>query len=146
MPWAHTRINPHGGLIPCCKISSTFPTQNINNIEDFDRDWWNNQHMRQLRQDLAQGVKTKYCDTCWSDEAAGKSSLRQEYNKRLGKHTDLRAISKSVTYVNDCMPIGLDLNLGNICNFKCMMCLPISSSKIQTERKQNDSKFKELKF
>jgi radical SAM protein with 4Fe4S-binding SPASM domain len=146
IPWAHIRIDPNGTLIPCCKISRTFPTQNINTLEDFDRDWWNSQPLRQLRQDLAQGVKTKYCDTCWTDEAAGKSSLRQEYNKRLGKHTPLRDIAKSTSYVNNQLPISLDLNLGNICNFRCMMCGPGLSSRIQTERKQHDSQFQTLAF
>lgn len=146
IPWAHTRINTDGTLTPCCKISTDFPTQNINTVEDFDQDWWNGQSMQQLRQDLARGIKTKYCDVCWNDEDAGKSSLRQEYNKRLGKHTDLRAISKSVTYISDHMPIGFDLNLSNICNFKCMMCTPDSSSKIQAERKQHHIKFKDLAF
>jgi len=146
IPWTHTRINTDGTLIPCCKISPTFPKQNINTVDDFDRDWWNGQPMQQLRQDLVQGVKTKHCNVCWADEAAGKSSLRQEYNKRLGKHTDLRAISTNTTYVADQLPIALDLNLGNICNFKCMMCGPSHSSKIQTERKQYNSKFTELTF
>ena len=146
VPWAHARIDPDGTLIPCCKIARNFPTQNINAIEDFEHDWWNAEPLQQLRQDLAQGVKTKHCDTCWKDEAAGKSSLRQEYNKRLSKHTDLGAIAKSTTYIADRLPIGLDLNLGNICNFKCVMCGPGLSSRIQTERKQHDSEFKELAF
>jgi organic radical activating enzyme len=146
IPWAHTRINTDGTLIPCCKISPDFPKQNVNVIDDFAQDWWNGQPMRQLRQDLAQGVKTKHCNTCWNDEAAGKSSLRQEYNKRLSKHTDLRAISNSTTYVNNHMPIGLELDMGNICNFKCVMCGPEYSSKIQAERTQHSSKFKELPF
>ena len=146
VPWAHARIDPDGTLIPCCKIARNFPTQNINTIEDFDHDWWNAQPLQQLRQDLAQGVKARHCETCWKDEAAGKSSLRQEYNKRLSKHTDLRAIAKSTTYIADRLPIGLDLNLGNICNFKCVMCGPGLSSRIQTERKQHDSEFKELAF
>ena len=146
IPWTHARISTNGALDPCCKISTAFPKQNINTVNDFDQDWWNGQPMQQLRQDLAQGVKTKYCDTCWNDEAAGKSSLRQEYNKRLSKHTDLRAIAASKTYISDHMPIGLDIDMGNICNFKCMMCTPRNSSRIQTEKKQHSSKFKELSF
>ena len=146
MPWAHARISTNGALDPCCKINRDFPKQNINTVEDFDQDWWNGQPMQQLRQDLAQGVKTKYCDVCWADETAGKSSLRQEYNKRLGKYTDLRAITTSTNYISDHMPIGLDIDMGNICNFKCMMCGPANSSKIQTEKKQHRSKFKELTF
>lgn len=146
IPWTHTKINTAGTLTPCCKISSAFPKKNINTVDDFYQDWWNGQPMRQLRQDLAQGIKTHYCDTCWNDEAAGKLSLRQEYNKRLSKHADLQAISNSNTYINDGMPIGLELDMGNICNFKCVMCGPEYSSKIQSERIQHSSKFKALPY
>ena len=146
IPWAHTRINPDGGLTPCCKISEDFPTKNIDTVEDFSKDWWNNEPMQQLRNDLAQGNKTKYCDRCWKDEAAGKSSLRQEYNKRLAKHTNIRMIAKTSIYIAEDLPIALDLNLSNICNYKCLMCGPMYSSKIQTERKQNQVKFKSMDF
>ena len=146
IPWAHTRINPDGGLVPCCKISADFPIKNIDDIEDFSKDWWNNAPMQQLRSDLAQGIQTKHCNRCWKDESAGKSSLRQEYNKRLAKHTKLRNISESSTYIAEDLPIALDLNLSNICNYKCLMCGPMYSSKIQTERKQNQVKFKSLDF
>ncbi len=146
IPWSHTRINPDGGLVPCCKISADFPIKNIDDIEDFSGDYWNQPSMVQLRSDLAQGIQTKYCDRCWQDESAGKSSLRQEYNKRLAKHTKLRDIAKSETYVAEDLPIALDLNLSNICNYKCLMCGPMYSSKIQTERKQNQDKFQSLNF
>ena len=108
-------------MTPCCKINSDFSNQNINTLENFD-DWWNNDRMRDLRKDLGSGIKNQNCAVCWADEAAGKSSLRQEYNKRLGKHTNLKKITKSTTYINEQSPIALELDMGNICNFKCMMC------------------------
>lgn len=146
MPWAHTTINPDGKLLPCSEISRDFSTQHINTVKDFDQDWWNGKPMQQLRQDLAQGIKTKHCDSCWKNEAVGKSSLRQEFNKRLAKHTKLRNIAKSNTYIAEDLPIALDLNLSNICNFKCMMCGPTFSNQLQAERKQHHLKFKELTF
>lgn len=146
VPWANTHINTDGGLVPCCKISADFPTKNIDNIEDFSKDWWNDEPMQQLRSDLVKGIKTKYCNSCWIDEETGKSSLRQGFNKRLAKHTNLRKIAKSSTYVAEDLPIALDLNFSNICNYKCLMCGPDRSSKIQTERKQNEVKFKSLDF
>jgi radical SAM protein with 4Fe4S-binding SPASM domain len=146
IPWSHACINPDGGLVPCSRISTDFPTKNIDTVEDFSKDWWNNESMQQLRNDQAQGIKTKYCDLCWKDEAAGKPSLRQEYNKRLAKHTNLRMITKSSTYIADDLPIALDLNLSNICNYKCLMCGPMFSSEVQTERNQNQVKFKSLDF
>lgn len=145
LPWAHTRITTDGTVTPCCKINSDFSNQNINTLENFD-DWWNNDRMRDLRKDLGSGIKNQNCAVCWADEAAGKSSLRQEYNKRLGKHTNLKKITKSTTYINEQSPIALELDMGNICNFKCMMCDSKLSSKIRSERIQHHSKFSNLKF
>jgi MoaA/NifB/PqqE/SkfB family radical SAM enzyme len=145
IPWAHTRISADGTFTPCCKIDKSFPSTNISSLTNFD-DWWNNDSMQNLRQDLSQGVKNEYCNVCWSDEAAGKSSLRQDFNKRLSKHTDLRSISKSQTFLAQNLPVGFDIDLGNICNFKCATCGPANSSKWQTERKQHASKFNALEF
>ena len=145
IPWTHTRIAADGTITPCCKIDKSFPGTNISSLTNFE-DWWNNDSMQTLRQNLSQGVKTKYCDVCWSDEAAGKSSLRQDYNKRLSKHADLRSISQSQTFLAQNLPVGFDIDLGNICNFKCATCGPANSSKWQTERKQHASKFNALEF
>lgn len=102
--------------------------------------------MQQLRQDLNSGQRVSHCDTCWRDEAAGKSSLRQEYNKRLAPHTDLRAIYHNTTGITDQLPRAFDLNLGNLCNFKCVMCTPEYSSRIAAERKQHAQSFVGLDF
>ena len=110
LPWAHTRITTDGTVTPCCKINSDFSNQNINTLENFD-DWWNNDRMRDLRKDLGSGIKNQNCAVCWADEAAGKSSLRQEYNKRLGKHTNLKKITKSTTYINE--QVSLEKTNGN---------------------------------
>lgn len=144
MPWAHARFTPAGDMMPCCKISHEFPKANINNTE-FST-WWNNSHLQQLRQELHQGHASEYCQVCWNDESAGKSSLRQEYNKQLAKHTDLKKIYNASAWTNDQFPIALDLNLGNICNFKCIMCVPALSSRIQEEQTTYRSRFEQLKF
>lgn len=146
LPWAHTRITTDGTLTPCCKISHDFPVKNITAINDFEQDWWNDLPMKKLRQDLLQGHKSSACAVCWADEAAGKSSLRQEYNKRLSPHIDLKSIAKTQSYIMSSLPIGLELEMGNICNFKCMMCGPKFSSKIQSERTQHQIEFKKLQF
>lgn len=145
IPWAHTRINSEGTLIPCCKISKDFPRGHIEQLDTFDQ-WWNGSTLKSLRQDLQQGVKSKWCEVCWGDESAGKPSLRQEYNKRFAKFLDLRSITKSTTYVNDNLPIALDLNLGNLCNFKCLMCSPDQSSRIMAERQRYQDDFARLSF
>jgi uncharacterized Fe-S cluster-containing radical SAM superfamily protein len=93
-----------------------------------------------------QGHASEFCKTCWLDESVGKSSLREEYNKRLAKHVNLRDIAKSKNFKSDSLPIGFDLNLGNICNFKCVMCIPSLSSRLQSERQQHAVEFQKLTF
>lgn len=145
VPWAHTRIWPNGNLSPCCKIDRKFPTQNISSIDSFDQ-WWNGSDLRLLRQDLNSGVQNQHCHACWSDEQAGHPSLRNEYNRQFAKHTDLKSIQNHCGGYNSALPIALDLNLSNICNFKCVMCTPYSSSRIDAEQKQHQHKFKLLTF
>lgn len=145
IPWTSIRITPPGNIYPCCKISKEFPSVNINQLENLD-EWWNSELIKTLRRDLSTGIKNNHCRVCWIDEEAGKSSLRQEYNKRFAKYHDLNAINKTKDFHNDKLPMVLDLNLGNICNYKCVMCVPELSSKILTERIQHQEKFKNLGF
>lgn len=144
VPWAHVRFNPTGTLMPCCKISHKFPTAKVTEV-NFN-EWWNGKPLRDLRQDLTNGTPNEYCSLCWDEEAAGKKSLRQEFNKHLAKHTDLKKIYNSKDGFNTQYPISLDLNLSNICNYKCIMCSPMASSRLYEEEVTHQSKFKELKF
>lgn len=145
IPWAQTRLSPNGDLLPCCKIDFKFPTQNIGRIDSFNQ-WWNGEALRSLRRDLNSGVKNPHCRACWDDESAGKSSLRLEYNQQFAKYKDLKSIRNHDQGHNPDLPIVLDLNLSNICNFKCVMCTPYSSSRIGAERTQYQDKFNAIPF
>lgn len=146
IPWAHTRFNPNGRMRPCCKIDIDWSgNKQLNDIEDFDQ-YWNSEEMQQLRLDLSDGIQNKNCHVCWKDEAAGKPSLRQEYNQQLGKYVDLKKIHKNNTGHAEQLPIALDLNLSNICNYKCVMCSPDSSSRIAQEHRQHETQYRSLDF
>jgi hypothetical protein len=146
VPWAHVRVNPNGELRPCCKIDVKWSgTRQLTDINDFN-EYWNSDQLQQLRLDLNQGVKNTACNTCWQDETAGKSSLRIEYNKRLGKYIDLQSINASTDGLDTGRPVAMDLNLSNICNYKCVMCVPELSSKIAQEQQQYRDQYKSLPF
>jgi len=146
IPWAYVRFNPNGQIRPCCKINVQWPgRRDLHEILDFDQ-YWNSDEMKQLRLDHKQGIKNQACQTCWHDEDAGKSSLRQEYNQRLGPHLDLKDINKNKDGTSQSLPIALDLNLSNICNFKCVMCNPVLSSKIAQEQQQHRDRYESLGF
>lgn len=130
-PWVHACVRPTGRLTPCCQ----------NNMSDgsmFDNldAWWHGEMMQKLRQDLTAGIPAESCSRCWQEERAGKRSLRQIYNQEW---EDL------VTEEQD-LPVTFDLKLGNVCNLRCIMCSPRSSSRLLTEYVTNRDKFDALGF
>jgi molybdenum cofactor biosynthesis enzyme MoaA len=91
---------------------------------------------------MYQGEKISQCDVCWKDESVGKQSLRKIYNLEFARFSDRDHIDKN-WQVKDSV-CALDLKLGNLCNLKCVMCGPSSSSQLLTEYKANDTKFNSL--
>lgn len=145
VPWTHVRLEPTGTILPCCKIDrAQVPDFNINTLDNFDQ-YWNSEYLKNLRRDLGSGVRPEQCNTCWRDEDAKKPSRRQETNVHLVKHVNTREILKSQDWTSNNLPISWDMNLSNICNFKCVMCFPELSSQIQTERKKHPDKFLTIK-
>jgi MoaA/NifB/PqqE/SkfB family radical SAM enzyme len=146
IPWAHTRFSTQGTIHPCCKLDISWPgRKNINDIDEFDQ-YWNSDELRQMRLDHLAGKKIDACQVCWTDEQAGKGSLRTEYNSQFAKHIDLKKIRNSTTGHSSDLPVLLDLNLSNICNYKCVMCAPALSSKIAQEQQQHKEQFQSLGF
>lgn len=93
--------------------------------------------MNALRQDLGNGVAHDSCQRCWTEEKAGKTSLRQIYNSEW---QDL------VTDPVQDVPVTFDIKLGNLCNLRCVMCHPGSSSRIASERITHQQQFDQLDF
>jgi molybdenum cofactor biosynthesis enzyme MoaA len=137
-PWTSTCVMPSGTLAPCCVWKGISNT----NFQDFDS-WINSDFLQDIRRRMYQGEKIKECDVCWQDESAGKKSLRQIYNKEFSKFSVRDHINKNWKVTNSIC--ALDLKLGNLCNLKCVMCNPSSSSQLLSEYKTNTIKFDSLK-
>ena len=136
-PWVSTCVTSSGKLAPCCNWSGTSDT----NFRDFDS-WINSDYLQDVRKRMYQGEKISQCDTCWKDESVGKQSLRKIYNLEFAKFSNRDHINKN-WQVTDSI-CTLDLQLGNLCNLKCVMCTPSSSSQLLTEYKANATKFNSL--
>ena len=146
LPWSQIRFTPRGNMTPCCKINLQWKGgKNINNIDSLDQ-YWNSNELKKLRVDHLQGNQPTVCKVCWTDEQAGKSSLRQEHNKQFAKYLDLQQIKDNTTGHSQDLPVLLDLNLSNICNYKCVMCNPTLSSKIAQEQQQHRDRYQSLGF
>lgn len=138
-PWSHSLVTVETKLLPCC-----LSKQNSGYKYDQYDDWWTSETMSTLRSDLLNGVKNSECQRCWKDEQLGKESLRQGYNNLLRSHIDFAQLKKDITENTVSPATTWELDVGNLCNLKCIMCNPIQSDKIQTEVNNNKSLFKEF--
>jgi len=138
LPWMHLSTNPSGYLRPCCHIfdpsrdehGKPFPL-----TEDGVAAFWNGNAMRKIRRDMIAGEWPAGCSSCRLLEQGGASSPRINHNTRFAHHLPLQYLTKddgsaepNIAYV--------DLRLGNLCNLRCRMCGPHSSSLLEQEWKK----------
>jgi MoaA/NifB/PqqE/SkfB family radical SAM enzyme len=138
-PWVHANVNTRQQLTPCC-----VSRQRSNmSFDQFDQ-WWHSDTMNLLRKDSITGKKNSDCETCWNSEEQGRSSLRQNYNILFKSYIDYELLRQhdALTFDNVKNPVTWELDIGNLCNLKCVMCLPAQSDKIQQEITNNESAFK----
>lgn len=132
-PWAHLEISSNGEFKPCCVYKepikdSSGRAYNIN--VDQLRNVYQSDYMNNLRKQFLAGEKPKGCSNCWFKEQHNGKSNRHWATTLLGLNARLLDIEKnSVENL-----ISLDIKLGNLCNFKCRICSPGSSSKIAAEQ------------
>ena len=138
-PFKHAQVNSRGFLKICC-VSEENQQYKFNEIED-----WHQSHViKNLRKNLISGVKDPICENCWKKESSGVRSQRSVYNKHIGKileeHWD-KNFKNNINLVNEIENVdssaiqSFDLQLGNLCNLKCIMCGPDRSSQIMSEIK-----------
>ena len=131
LPWVSLEASPIGTVRPCCLADDEIvddsgqkfklSTANFQDIQ-------NSNHMRNLRAQFLAGEKPQTCRKCWNEERAGRSS------KRIHTLDRLKHMLPDQEWTTDAKPLMfLDLKLGNICNLKCRICGPWSSSQFATE-------------
>jgi len=130
LPWIHLFASTTGTLRPCC-VSKEFEHRYKIHKEGI-KEYWNSEHVRKLRQAMLNGERPDICFTCWDKEANGDT-----HSKRLGELANWQKRFNIDELINSTAADGsvednivsYDLRLGNLCNLKCVMCNPNSSSK-----------------
>jgi len=130
IPWIHAATKTNGDARVCCLMSNhenggltgyNWATHDTKTIQNSDI------HKR-LRLEILNGEKPVECNTCWIKEAKGASSRRKFSNRRFNyTEQDARRDTHSDGSV-DIQPQYWDIRFGNLCNLKCVMCGPQSSS------------------
>lgn len=132
-PWAHLEISSQGEFKPCCAYKESIKDNNGRpyNIEsDSIETVYNSKYLFDLRQQFSQGQRPEHCSHCWFKEQNNGQSNRQWVRHYLGSNADTITIEEeSVDNL-----ISLDIKMGNLCNFKCRICNPFSSSRIAEEQ------------
>ncbi len=109
-PWHSITFDPDGSEDICCDIRGKPDRIRI----------------QQMFQD---GETPHNCDICWQNEKNKLSSSRIRFNQRLLDQNFDYALSKV-----DIKEIHLDL--GNLCNSKCLTCSPTFSTQIYKKWKE----------
>lgn len=130
LPFMHAAVNPGGGFRVCCNsnpknnkvLKDDGSGKSYRIFKDDINDMWNSQWMQNIRQQFIDGERPETCQRCFREEDAGIRSPRIGYNEKWLKDNVKveREIPLDIRYV--------DLRLGNLCNLKCRMCNPWSSS------------------
>jgi len=117
VPWGHLEITSQGNIRPCCIQSDI-----VGNIQkDQLVDIFYSNPMSELRNDLLNGIQVSGCSNCWATEKTGQVSIRQ-------RHLKFRAKEFYTEWIDNPKIRSLDVKPGNVCNFKCRVCGPQSSS------------------
>lgn len=122
IPWGHLEVQSNGSITPCCM--SSMKLGNVQNMSLSNA--FTSPAMDQLRGDLLAGKKPDGCSNCWVREAKGLTSIRQHSTHRL------EPLFLSELY-SDKKITSLDIKFQNVCNFKCRICNPDSSSLFASE-------------
>lgn len=146
-PWFQIRLDNTANYRPCCCFrphdsraegsGQKWPEVSI-------QEWLDSDYVSNVRQNLMQGNKIPECNECWRNESIGIKSLRQVINDTVtnGRGQDLNqtwlhSYFKNKTDFNQDLLLGIDLQVNNLCNFSCIMCHPLDSTKILTKWRQS---------
>jgi molybdenum cofactor biosynthesis enzyme MoaA len=130
LPWTSIETRPGGTYTPCCLYKGELKKPNgvpYNTRENTISEVMSSKEMQELRDKFRNNERPLECINCWKEEDAGKTSKRQHMWK---KATLLGQVHVQKDIV---APRFIDLKLGNICNLKCRICSPYSSSVWATE-------------
>ena len=128
LPFGHMAISTKGDFGICCQHYP--PEDQLININQHDyKVWTESSYVKEVQDSFKQGTKHSGCTHCWKQETAGQQSLRQ----RVLKEYKILKITEPVVIES---PVSVEIQLGNLCNLKCLMCFEKDSSAILQENQQ----------
>jgi len=129
LPFMHMAATPAGSFRVCCnsnpknnKIWKT-PDKEYKLYRDDVEEVWNSPDYKRIRKQFIDGERPETCQRCFREEDSGSSTSPRIAANKHWMRDDIQIaeeIPLDIRYV--------DIRLGNLCNLKCRMCNPWSSS------------------
>ncbi len=140
MPFTNFVLSSYGTYRPCCEYEGGLEErgEQLQLSTTGFHEAWNSKALRDLRLKFLSGIKPKECWKCWREEAAGIKSLRQAVLEPFS----IKDVLSFKNFVNIATgfrsPRSLNLGLSNLCNLKCRICGPLSSTMWEKEYLEKD--------
>lgn len=130
-PWTGFMMEPDGSIKNCCCAYDPIGNVNQQPLEQILR---YSPTTQKIKQDMIEGEKNPSCRICYTNEL-GVNSLNKISN-RIFHLKKLKDLSWDTYDEIDNFDLRVvDLRWRNTCNFGCVYCTPVYSSKIASERK-----------
>lgn len=126
-------------MLPCCESRIDGKT------EQTFKSYWKGDFLKEIRQSMLDGKKHDICTRCINVENKGSFSARKHYANMVDRLETL--IGEELVYdvekgTQFDTPLAMDYRGSNLCNLKCRMCHPGSSSEIAKEITKNEDAYK----
>ena len=123
LPFFHLAIMTQGSAKACCVSKKYFGSATTTSVKDL----FFSDYMKDLRHKFTSGQRATDCSNCWNLEDRNIKSNRQ-WHLDLYQH---RFFTEN--WMDDLKVRSLDYRPSNVCNFKCRICVPVSSSLLAEE-------------
>lgn len=133
--WTAVSINVEGKSSICCNMTSLEP-QNESVCEIPASDFLHTKKVIEIRNQMLNGEEAKECELCYSREALGNSSIRHYKNDLFFRQNEVETFDTEAVEIHN-----MELQLGNLCQLRCIICSPERSIKIQGFSDFNHTKF-----
>lgn len=143
-PWFHVRLTYDGSYESCRWAKNPTRTNSFQN--ETLMQYYNSDQMKLIRQQLLDGDNPEHCATCYYEESFGKlNGRKRQLNKsavdvdnfyltlRSSPHYENFKYSLENNGLANLAPVDLQIELGNICNSACIMCVPEASSRLERD-------------
>ena len=140
LPWNHIFGGLLGNYHLCCHAEYQESAPILGPASHSISQVWNAEPLKKVRKQFLKGDMPAVCKkVCYDREAIGVKSNRISVNERFENQKHLQDRTEKDGSLPS-MPTYMDIRFGNLCNFKCRMCGPESSTSWYKDSKLSFSK------